>query len=314
MLFSPIPFPYLSLPLTAGGGAWSQRGAEGPRGLGGKGEDEGGVGEQRDRRLGAQRWTGREDPGGGQDGEEKGERRKGEGEVRGGPWSAREWFCSPVSCLQLAGPPVQELDPRPLPGGSRMGRARLPPALSQEGAGRVRERAQGRSQGTVVRGRARLSAGQTLQSRNLRVRVGPLLPSRALCLPVRARQRPECHNQLEACSQPQPRQCLRPQAQATGSTSDLLCSRASPSGCLQAHFLDPREGSHSPLSCLPRGALVANRCCPGACSGVHSAGKCPGSWGLQAEQRWRGSLGSRFPGSQEPWKGISHICCPCPAL
>lgn len=57
--------------------------------------------------------------------------RKGEGEACG----ARERFCSPVSCFPLAGPPVQELDPHPHPGGSRKGRARLPPALSQEGLG-----------------------------------------------------------------------------------------------------------------------------------------------------------------------------------
>ena len=53
---------------------------------------------------------------------------------------ARERFCSPVSCLLLAGPPVQELDPHPHPGGSQTGRGRLPPALSQEGPGVERER------------------------------------------------------------------------------------------------------------------------------------------------------------------------------
>lgn len=56
-------------------------------------------------------------------------RRMGEGEASG----AREWFCSPVSCLLLARPPVQELDPHPHPGGSQTGRVELPPALSQEG-------------------------------------------------------------------------------------------------------------------------------------------------------------------------------------
>lgn len=52
-----------------------------------------------------------------------------------GGQGARERFCSPASCLPLAGPPVQELDPHPHPGGSQTGRARLPPALSQEGLG-----------------------------------------------------------------------------------------------------------------------------------------------------------------------------------
>lgn len=54
-------------------------------------------------------------------------------------------FCSPVSCLPLAGPPVQELDPHPHPGGSQTGRARLPRALSQESLGAEWER-------TTVRG------------------------------------------------------------------------------------------------------------------------------------------------------------------
>lgn len=51
------------------------------------------------------------------------------------PVGTRERFCSPVSCLPLAGPPVLELDPHPHPGGSQTGRARLPPGLSQESLG-----------------------------------------------------------------------------------------------------------------------------------------------------------------------------------
>lgn len=70
----------------------------------------------------------------------EGGRRKGGGRVRVRHVGARERFCSPVSCLLLAGPPVWEPDPHPHPAGSGTGRGRLPLALSQEGLGAERER------------------------------------------------------------------------------------------------------------------------------------------------------------------------------
>lgn len=63
---------------------------------------------------------------------------------------SQQWFCSPVSCLQLAGPPAQELDPRPLPGGNRKGRAEA--ASIAESGGQPESAGKGRKPGCGIGG------------------------------------------------------------------------------------------------------------------------------------------------------------------
>ena len=88
---------------------------------------------------------------------------------------ARERFCSPVSCLPLAGPPVQELDPPPPPGGSLTGRARLPPALSQEGLGAEWERTVVRRSGDLAPPLAPSPTPLSLENQGFWVRPTPAL-------------------------------------------------------------------------------------------------------------------------------------------